>query len=279
MGEAKTLTTGRYSKLVADVKKLIEEGKTRAQRAASVELARTYWEVGQRIVEENLTGSANYGESVMEDLAEDLDTDVRTLQYCVAFAKIYSKFPDNENLGWSHYKMLLGVRDDKARSALETQAEKEGWTREQLAKAVAEAQETAESGEPGGSRKGAKRLERPTEPSFVYKAFVEHVVDGDTLELRIDLGFYTAHTASIRLAGVDAMPVEDEEGREAYEYIRDQMAKASLVVVKTHQIDKYHRYLGHVFYTFDTKANRDKVFAEGRYLNQELLDKGLARLI
>jgi len=43
------------------------------------------------------------------------------------------------------------------------------------------------------------------------------------------------------------------QGYEAFEFVRDQLAKAPFVMLKTHQIDIY-----------------------GRYLNQELLDKGLA---
>jgi endonuclease YncB( thermonuclease family) len=55
------------------------------------------------------------------------------------------------------------------------------------------------------------------------------------LVLRLDLGFLTWRSQRIRLAGVDAPPLTDEEGREAYEYVRDQLAKASWVMVKTHQ--------------------------------------------
>ena len=46
-------------------------------------------------------------------------------------------------------------------------------------------------------------------------------------------------------------------------------------MVKTHKIDIYGRYVGHVFYALKDAKLAD-VFATGRYLNQELVAKGLA---
>ena len=39
------LSESKYAKLVADIRKIIEEGRLRAAKAANQELARTYWEV------------------------------------------------------------------------------------------------------------------------------------------------------------------------------------------------------------------------------------------
>ena len=54
------------------------------------------------------------------------------------------------------------------------------------------------------------------------------------------------------------------------------MIKAKVVVCKTHMIDIHGRFIGHVFYSIDENADRGEVFARCRYLNQELLDNGLA---
>ena len=40
-------------------------------------------------------------------------------------------------------------------------------------------------------------------PSHVYSAVVGRVVDGDTLDLTLDLGFSIYHHARVRLAGID----------------------------------------------------------------------------
>ena len=128
---------------------------------------------------------------------------------------------------------------------------------------------------PKGKEAKSKKLIRPTEATYVYKAFVKRVIDADTLILRIDLGFQVLKEQRIRLAGIDAPPIDTPKGRQAYEYVRDQMARTPFVMVKTNKIDIYGRYVGHVFYSF-TDRDKDKIFREGRYLNQELLDKGLA---
>ena len=104
------------------------------------------------------------------------------------------------------------------------------------------------------------------------------VIDGDTLLLDIDLGFQVKKEQRIRLAGIDCPPIDEPKGYEAFEFVRDELARAPFVMVKTHQIDIHGRYVAHVFYSF-TEKDKDKVFSEGKYLNQELLDRGLAKLI
>ena len=80
----------------------------------------------------------------------------------------------------------------------------------------------------------------------------------------------------IRLAQLDAPPIDSPEGYKAYKYVRKQMAKAPFVVIKTNKIDIYGRYVADVFYSFKEKTRRS-VFEKGRYLNQELLRLGYAK--
>ena len=101
-------------------------------------------------------------------------------------------------------------------------------------------------------------------------------MDADTLLLRVDLGFQVWKEQRVRLALVDCPPIDEAKGKEAFEFVRGQMAKAGCVMVKTHKVDIYGRYLGHIFYSLDEGAEREVVFKEGRYLNQELVDKGFA---
>ena len=83
MPDVAILTDSRYAKLLKDLRKVLEAGKRRAQEAASQELIQTYWQLGQRISEEKLTERAGYGESILEDLAEDLGMDVSNLRRAV----------------------------------------------------------------------------------------------------------------------------------------------------------------------------------------------------
>ena len=274
MADTGVLTAPRYAKLVQEMRALLATGKARAQAAVTQALVQTYWAIGKRLSEEHLTGRANYGESVLEDLADELDVDVTTLRRAVQFFEVYKSAPRGANLTWAHFKELLALKDTDARQFYEQETQRLGWTRDQLVSAIAK--EAYESSDGGKTRKTrTKPLTRPTEPTYVYQAEVERVIDGDTVLLRVDLGFAVWKEQRIRLAEVDTPPMDESKGQEAYRYVRDQLAQAQTVVVKTHKIDIYGRYVGHLFYALKDEELAD-VFATGRYLNQELVTQGLA---
>lgn len=277
MPETKILTDSRYQKLLTDLRKCLKEGKETAQRAASQILIQTYWQIGKRIAEEELTERANYGDSILVDLAEDLDIDEDTLRRSVDFFHAYEiSAPRSVNLTWSHYKALLAISSPEERNFYENKASQESWTKEDLLAAIRRDAFSQEKGAGGKARKYS--LKRPVEATYVYRALVEKIVDGDTLILRFDLGFQVWKEQRIRLAGVDTPPLDEPKGYQAFEYVRDQLAKAPFVIVRTHKIDVHGRYVGDLFYSFSEKDGAT-VFREGRYLNQELLDKGLARMV
>ena len=271
---AGVLTVPQYARLVKEIRQLLAQGKSRAQEAVAQELVQTYWAIGKRLTEAQLTDRAAYGESVLEDLAEELDVDVTTLRRAVQFFQVYKSAPRGANLTWAHFKALLSVKDADARQFYAQETQRLGWTRDQMVSAIAK--ETFEQTDGGKTTKRRTTpLMRPTEPTYVYRADVERVIDGDTVILRVDLGFAVWKEQRIRLAEIDTPPLDEPKGQEAYRYVRDQLAQAQTVVVKTHKIDIYGRYVGHLFYALKDAALAD-VFATGRYLNQELVAQGLA---
>lgn len=184
--------------------------------------------------------------------------------------------PDISVLSWSHYRELLAVKDEKARSFYEKEAKEKDWTRDQLVRAIQADHYVVDPTDDG--KKPPKKLKRPDGAPFIYRAEIVRVVDGDTLIARLDLGFEVWKEQRIRLAEVDTPPIKEDGGQEATDYVREQMAKAKVVVIRTRKEDVHGRYLGHIFYSLDSKEDWEKVFLEGRYLNQELLDRGLARV-
>ena len=48
---------------------------------------------------------------------------------------------------------------------------------------------------------------------YTYKAKLNKVIDGDTVNLTIDLGFRMTMTANCRLAGINAPELNTEEGK------------------------------------------------------------------
>jgi endonuclease YncB( thermonuclease family) len=125
-------------------------------------------------------------------------------------------------------------------------------------------------------------LPRPADPSYLYKAEVRDVIDADTLLhadtllLDIDLGFEVIRRQSIRLARIDAPSRDTNEGAAGRRFVRKQLAVARTVVVNTRKYDIHRRYVAHVFYAFNNRGI-ESTFLKGRYLNQELIDKGHAK--
>jgi endonuclease YncB( thermonuclease family) len=118
-------------------------------------------------------------------------------------------------------------------------------------------------------------LKRPTEAGYVFGASILKVIDGDTLILDIDCGFDIKKKTRVRLAKLDSPERETKSGKEAARYVSEQLAKAKKIVIKTEQTDEYGRYIGHIFYSFED-ADIGQVYAEGIYLNDELLKKKMA---
>ncbi len=269
-----TLPESKYRKLLKDIRGILAEAREDVERVVRQRLVETYWQIGKRLTEEQILERAEYGEALLEDLAEELEMDSVTLRRCAHFFNTYKVAPRGNNLSWSHYRELLALPDASTRLFYEKQVEEEGWTRDQLAAAIKRGAHEAKS----RKKKSAEQLERPPAELYGYKAKVERVVDGDTLILRIDLGFQVWKEQRVRLAGLNTPGLDEPGGREAYRFVRDRLAGIPFVVVKTRKIDIYGRYVGHIFYSA-AETRKDRVALAGTYLNQELLERGLARRV
>lgn len=99
-------------------------------------------------------------------------------------------------------------------------------------------------------------------PSFIYAATVERVVDGDTLDVDLDLGMRVHLRARLRLEGVDT-PERGQPGYgEALRYVQGLVTFAPSVVVATRKPDKYGRALARVALP-DGRDLSDLLIAEG----------------
>jgi hypothetical protein len=78
----KVLTKTAYEHLVAAVGKMLEEGKKAGQQADS-SLAKIYWTCGNKLMEAGLIGRDHYGESVIDQLAEDFEINAQTIRRAV----------------------------------------------------------------------------------------------------------------------------------------------------------------------------------------------------
>lgn len=112
-------------------------------------------------------------------------------------------------------------------------------------------------------------------PHYTYKAFLLDVIDGDTIWVNIDLGFGAWTTQKLRLKGINTKAVETSEGKGAKEFMESCLKRCKFIAVKTYWRDKFTRYLADIFY-IQREDDFKKVIREGRFLNQAMLDEGLA---
>jgi micrococcal nuclease len=109
----------------------------------------------------------------------------------------------------------------------------------------------------------------------MYEYFVrevKNVVDGDTIDVVIDLGFDILFESRVRLAGIDTPEsrttdkAEKALGLEAKEYLKKQLKDAKSVVIRTEKMDsseKYGRILGWVYVNGESDSVNNKMIKDG----------------
>ena len=101
---------------------------------------------------------------------------------------------------------------------------------------------------------------------------VDRVVDGDTIDISIDLGFDLTKKERVRLAGIDTPEKrtkdqkEKEMGYQATEFLEMHLMEAKKLTVKTEKEGKFGRMLGWLY-----KSETDTTS-----INQIMIDKGYA---
>jgi micrococcal nuclease len=117
---------------------------------------------------------------------------------------------------------------------------------------------------------------------YIYRIkSVLKVVDGDTIDAAIDLGFDISLTKRIRLAGVDTPESrttdanEKKLGLEVKEWLKKKLEGQTDIIVKTELPDsteKYGRILGHLFIGDKEVSAVNKK----KSVNQMMIDEGYA---
>ncbi len=110
---------------------------------------------------------------------------------------------------------------------------------------------------------------------YVFVAQLIRVVDGDTLLVLVDLGFSVFVRQRLRLRRVDAPELDSERGRKAKSFVEARLVPHGLLVLRTFGTDQYDRYVCDLWYG-DAGASADMIVREGRLLNAELIEEGLA---
>jgi micrococcal nuclease len=97
---------------------------------------------------------------------------------------------------------------------------------------------------------------------YYYRATLVRVVDGDTIDVNIDLGFdYITTRRRLRLLGVDTPERGEPDYTKATEVTKDILGSTKSIIVRTISKDSFGRWLA-------------DVWCDDAYLNGILIDYG-----
>ena len=101
---------------------------------------------------------------------------------------------------------------------------------------------------------------------------IKKIVDGDTIDVDIDLGFGITLSHRVRLKGINAAETktkdlaEKEKGIEAKEWLIKELSKEGEWIIETTKEDKYGRILGTLY-----------LVGEPVTVNERMLNEGIAK--
>lgn len=298
------ITAKNYQNLLFRIQQTIKKAEENLVKSVSRQKVVLSWEIGKEIdkhlleLEENSDGK--YGKNLFEHLSASTQIDKRTLYQMHAFYKTYPTLPaEKSNLTWSHYRNLLSVQNETKRQLLEDLTVKNDLDSRELQRKISKSNST---------KKKKTAVEKPllvkrgklstynktktgevdlgfniflrvanadvTEAEYTYVAKIEKIVDGDTIHVKIDLGFDLTHQQILRLAKINAAEATTKDGKKATARLKEILKDIPFVVIKTNKTDIYGRYVADVFLPLENFSPQQTA-SDGMYLNQLLLDEGL----
>ena len=344
------ISLNNYTKLLAEIQKHVKQTGENIFKTVTRQKVVMAWQIG-KIIDRHLSknNKSGYGEKLLEQLTKDILISKSALYEMRGFYQSYPKLPQgDDNLNWSHYKKLSGIKKAEERKYLEDLTRQNSWDvralQEETKKlknnstknAKNETDKTNTVKKPATAKLRAERgklfsyqlakfentgkiyidlgfnifkeveenlpkvspdilavdvfkkkekyslTESSVHPRKfnTYKAYLDRVVDGDTIRLNIDLGFKIFHKEIIRLKGVDAPEIKTKEGKESAKILSDILKKLPFFIIKTIKIDIYGRHVADLFFDETTsQPDPQKISDEGIYLNQLLLDKGSVAIL
>jgi len=170
-GASSAVTTDDLFRRIVEI---INDARGCVARVVNSAMVQAYWEIGRQIVEVEQQGDprAGYGEQVLVQLSDRLTQrfgrgfSLPHLKRMRQFFKVYAAYPiqapvfaDNEiqqigsalrsqlplsaqpqfrqELGWTHYRLLMTISNSSTRSFYEIEAAAEGWSTRELERQIA----------------------------------------------------------------------------------------------------------------------------------------------
>ncbi len=130
--------------LIQDLRQIIEQARGHVAATANYELTMMYWHIGERINHEVLGNQrAEYGKQIVASVSRQLQAEFgkkgfeeRTIRRMMQFAQM---FPDIQivsplvsKLSWSHFLIVMPLKDELQREFYLTMAASERWSKRTL---------------------------------------------------------------------------------------------------------------------------------------------------
>ena len=125
--------------LLHEIRALIEDARRQVAHAVNAGLTITYWQIGKRLLTENLTdGRGEYGQKILATLSAELVREFgKGFSYSALtrMTRFAEQFPDErilatllQELTWSHFTLLLPLKDPLAREFYAEMCRVERWS-------------------------------------------------------------------------------------------------------------------------------------------------------
>lgn len=124
-----------YQNLLQDLKGIIANKQYQAYKAVDNLKVQAYWQIGERIVREEMKGKdrAEYGKYLIGKLCPDLDIDRRLMHRIIKFYRVYPIVATlSPQLTWSHYIELIELGNQKERLFYKQKIVASSWSVREL---------------------------------------------------------------------------------------------------------------------------------------------------
>ncbi len=128
-----------YKNLVQELKSILNKGLYTAYKAVDNIKVQTYWQIGERVVREELKHKdrADYGKYLIENLTMDLNIKRQRLYEIIQFYRIYPIVRAlHGQLSWYHYLELIKVENSETRLFYQNKAVQNSWSDRELHKQI-----------------------------------------------------------------------------------------------------------------------------------------------
>ena len=134
-----------FKNLVQELKQIIQQARDNVVQAVNIEMLRTYFEIGRKIIEEEQKGHkrAAYGENLIEHISYELikefgkgfdASNLRRMRIFYATYMIWEAVPPK--LSWTHYCELIKIKEQAKRNFYLNESVNSNWSTRELERQI-----------------------------------------------------------------------------------------------------------------------------------------------